>query len=369
MITIYLGLTMFRAKEIIFLIVLFLIVPSMLSAVTMREAMDSAAEYFIKKAVRIESGQKLYITEVVNYANKENDIEGKKIETEIYFALERQIPDFKLFLGRGQNSDKETYLRGTYDLTSGQVIVKFQVFKGNQILAQTEVAYGSKTIRKTLVAVLDLEASMLNEDQRKTFSDIFRGELTEIGAFDLASSSDVDKMNPDEIQVATGCTRDTCATIIGEQLGVDRVISSSLRKIDTNFFYLSGKMMDIKDGSILVSKTVEHNGSLRTLKEALDQLAQKITDQPAKIDIAEHQKQVSLTTNEGSSLQQFPQKLPGAEFEEDSGWPWWYWAAGAALLGVVAAAAGGGDETGADSGSPESCSAGAGNCGSTEITW
>ena len=44
--------------------------------------------------------------------------------------------------------------------------------------------------------------------------------------------------------------------------------------------------MDIADGSILVSKTIEHNGSLRTLKDALQTLAREITGQQPKIKVA-----------------------------------------------------------------------------------
>ncbi len=347
---------MFRVKEIVFWLILLLIMPSILFAVTMKEAMDKAAEYFVKEAVRIESGQELHVLEVVNYVNKEHDIEGKRIETEIYFALERQFPDFKLFFGKGPTPDKEIYLRGTYDLKGGQITTKFQIFKGNEILAQTEVGFDSITRRKSLVAVLDLEAAILNREQRRVFSEVFRSELNETGAFDLASSADIDKMNPDEIQSATGCTRDTCATIIGEQLGVDRVISSSLSRVDVNFFYLTAKIMDIKDSSILVSKTVEHNGSLKTLKGALKKLARDLSGQPPSIEI----------TREQSSDMPFPVE----KIKEDSGWPWWYWAVGVGVLGVVAAVSGGGGEDEENTASSNSnCPAGSGNCGTVGFEW
>lgn len=339
------------------LVVLCCLSPALSFATTLKEAVDNAAEYFVKEAVRIDPGMELHVLQVVNFSSGENDIDGKKIETEIYFALERQLPDFKLFLGKGPNKEKEIYLSGTYEKRGDITIVKFQVFKEKEILAQKEVEFDSKVYRKTLVAVLDLEATMLNGEQRKIFSDIFRSALNDIGEFDLASSADIDKMNPDAIQQASGCTRDTCATIIGEQLGVDRVISSSLRKVDENYYFLAGKMIDIKDGSLLVSKTVEHSGSLRTLKDALQELAEEISGKVATVSIPE-------------SDQQFPEE----EIEKDDGWPWWVWATGVALLlGVAAAASGGGEDSGSSSspgnGSTESCPSGSGNCGSVTVTW
>jgi hypothetical protein len=362
------------------LMILFLLIPSPSYAVTLKDALDQAAKYFVKQAVRIEPGEELHVLEVVNFASREHDLEGKKIETEMYFALERQLPDFKLFLGKGQNPKREIYLAGTYELKAGITNIKLRVFKGSEILAQTEVSFDTKTHRKTLVAVLDLEAVTMNAEQRKVFSDVFRSALIEIDAFDIASSADIDKMNPDEIQEATGCTRDTCATIIGEQLGVDRVISSSLRKVDEDYYFLTAKMMDIADGSILASKTVEHSGSLRTLKDALQTLAEQIAGDPAKFELAEDVKPIIAVKPQPAEMVDLAaedsvpveENLPAESIEEDSGWPWWYWVVGVGAVAAIAAALGGGGDDGGSSGSgssSEECPAGAGNCGSVSVKW
>ena len=372
-------------KKALFLLSCLLVIPLLSYAVSMKDALNSAAGYFVKQAVKIEPGEELHVIEVVNWASKENDIDGKKIETEMYFALERQLPDFKLFLGKGPHPEREIYLAGSYEKKGEKTFVKLRVFKANEILAQTEVSFDTKAYRKTLVAVLDLEAATMNIEQRKVFSDVFRSALIEIGAFDIASSADIDKMNPDEIQAATGCTRDTCATIIGEQLGVDRVISSSLRKVDENYYFLTAKMMDIADGSILASKTVEHNGSLRTLKDALQTLAVEITGDPSKIEMVEETKPIMAVepkeevqivepikpaTEEPIPVEE---NVPGQSIEEDSGWPWWYWAIGIGAVAVIGMALGGGSDSGSSDGSSGSsgddCPAGAGNCGSVSVSW
>ncbi len=272
------------AKKTGIFVILAFLVPSFCSALTLKQAMDKAAEYFTKQAVKIEQGQALHVLEVINFASFERDIEGKRIETELYFALERQFADFKLFLGKGENKKNEIYLNGTYEQKGDKTVVRLRIFQNKkQILSQYAVTYETKVRRKTLVAVLDLEAPTLNVTQRKAFSDIYRTALSKGKDFDIASSADIDKMNPDEIQQATGCSRDTCATIIGEQLGVDRVISSSFMKIDEDYYVVSSKMMDIQDGSILVSETVEHTGKLRTLRVALDKLAAKLIGRPEKV--------------------------------------------------------------------------------------
>jgi len=71
--------------------------------------------------------------------------------------------------------------------------------------------------------------------------------LNEPDIFDIASSADIDKMNPDEIQKATDCAWDSYAIIIGEHLGVDRSVSNSLFKVTDNLLYiLSAKILEIK---------------------------------------------------------------------------------------------------------------------------
>ncbi len=152
-------------------------------------------------------------------------------------------------------------------------------------MALYEVEFETKAHRKVLVAALDIESEVMNANQLKAFSDIFRTALSRTGEFELASSSDIDKMNPDEIQQATGCTRDTCATIIGEQLGVDRVISSSFFEIEEGSYVLSAKMMDIKDGSILVSETINHSGGFSNLEQSITKLAQKLVGGPEDLEV------------------------------------------------------------------------------------
>ena len=257
---------------------------SSLCAITLEDALDSAAEYFVKKAVRIESHQALHILEIVNFHSQERDTLGRKIESELYHALERQLPDFKLLQGSGEDMNQEINLAGTYELKADVVELKLRVFKGKEILAQFQVDYQIETsVKRTLVAVLDVEAKNLDKSQRRAFSDVFRAYLNERDIFELASIADVDKLNPDVIQQSTGCTRDTCATIIGEQLGVDRVISTSLFQVTEEQYILSAKVMDIADGSILVSRTVEHNGMINDLNQALKELTEQLTVDPEQL--------------------------------------------------------------------------------------
>jgi len=275
-----------KAVKILLIFVLAsLILPSISHALSLREALDKAAIYFTKTAVRIDPSNKMVI-QVVNYHSQQQDTEAREIETELYFALERQFPKFKLVLlseALAGVSDREAvFVKGTYEKEGEKTIVRLQAIKGSLtgiILAQIMVGFeAKKVVHKTLVAVLDIEADDLNPNQKKAYSEIFRSELIQIGAFDLASSGDIDKLNPDAIQKTTGCTRDECATIIGEQLGVDRVIASYLFKLEENNYVLSGKMIDIKDGAILGSITINHHDNLDSLPKSIKKLAARLSE-------------------------------------------------------------------------------------------
>ncbi|MCP4296058.1 MAG: hypothetical protein GY786_10660 [Proteobacteria bacterium] len=181
------------------------------------------------------------------------------------------------------SSRNTVFIKGTYESQGEITTLRLQAVKGvltGEVLAQVCVEYKAKKRRSNvLVAVLDIESTALTGSMKKAFSDLFRSALGRLGGFSLASSADVDKMNPDAIQQATGCTRDECATIIGEQLGVDRVISSSLFELTQNKFMITGKIMDILDGSILQISTVRYEGQIENIDPALEELASKLSGQ------------------------------------------------------------------------------------------
>ncbi len=254
---------------------------SSVSASTMDEALELAAQK-LKITGALNSKRDVISVEIVNFHSQQKDKTAKKIESLLYFALEdqgfRTVLLSETLAGSG---NKTVYLKGTYEGQGDFVSVRLQLIKGlvtGEVLTQVSVEYEEKRQRSnTLVAVLDIESDDLPNSMKKAFSDLFRSALGDLGGFDLASSADVDKMNPDAIQSSTGCTRDECATIIGEQLGVDRVISTSLFKLTENKFMLTGKMMDILDGSILKTSTVRYKGKLEDMDSALNELAAKIT--------------------------------------------------------------------------------------------
>ncbi|MCP4751986.1 MAG: hypothetical protein GY866_13915 [Proteobacteria bacterium] len=269
---------------------------------TLKHAMERAAVHFTRTAIKIEPGQKLHILEIVNDNSRKQDALAKQIETELYFALERQYPDFKLFLGKGENTENEIFLSGNYEPKGEKTTVRLKVVEGDKILARFETDFHTKAHQRSLVAVLDLETDELTIEQRRAYSDIFRARLNEIDVFDIASSADVDKLDPDAVQQKTDCTRDSCAIIIGRQLGVDRVVSSSLFEVDEGSYIISSKVMDVYDASVLVAKTVEHTGDLKNLQNSLNKLANNLTGHSERAPVHEETGDLLLIHEESSRV-------------------------------------------------------------------
>jgi hypothetical protein len=260
-----------------------LLLPVYCFSQTLEDALQEAADYFAESN-SIDLSQQLIIG-VQNYHSKKKDKTAELIETELYLALEKALPGAKMFLESqalaGVSSTNTIYFFGTYEQKGQIITLRLQALKGmisGEVLDQTSVSYSTdKSVNKALVAVLDIEADTLTEAQRKGFSQIFRAALAQSEQFYMTSGAEIDKMDADQIQSATGCTRDECATVIGEQLGVDRVISSSFTKLTENMFVLSARMMDIRNGSIIATETVKHSGSLETLDQALENLSVKLS--------------------------------------------------------------------------------------------
>ena len=249
---------------------------------TMEEAVGEAASILTDSKL---PPQAEIVIEVVNLHSKKRDLTAKAIETQLYQALSKKLKDFKLLFLEdsltGVNLNQAIFIRGTYEPKGKTVTAVFAAMVGirGEALAQAQVTFDTpKTVQEALVAVLDLEAPEMNPNQRRAYSEIFRSRLSERGKMQMASSAEVAKMSPDAIQESYKCSRDECATIIGEQLGVDRVISTSLIALGDDKFVLSAKIMDIKNGSILSSKTLEHNGGLSSLSDSLKLLADQLVE-------------------------------------------------------------------------------------------
>jgi len=333
-----------------------------LQAADLSEAIEQSV-YELTEGRRLSSQKsRSIVIEVVNQHSKRRDALSQRIETELYRALGHELSGFKLFYLddslSGIDLNRALMIRGEYNKSGRKIVLRLRASSGaqGQVIAQSSTKFDApKGMETQLVAVLDLEAPSLNRNQKKVYSDIFRGALVKAGSFQLASSAEVAKMNPDDIQKAAGCSRDECATIIGRQLGVDRVISTSYLKVGKGVFFLSAKVMDIKSGATVASETVEHDGKIRNLKVAVRQLATLLSASNTPEPM----------TFQARSIPTQPQPIQEVRRDDGGGWPWWSYA----LVGLIAVGAASGSSSNPDSGTGTSGGSGGSDTGSATITW
>ncbi len=299
----------------ILIIVLTILITPHIQAVSLREAINEATRHF-RYSGQINPNSQIVISGIISFHTKKKDQLTDRIETELYFGFGNQFKSVKLVDESesisGVPGEDTIYIKGTYEQKADRTTLYLKAVKGlltAEVIDQVMISFDMSYRKKTLVAVLDIESNVLNKDQRKIFSDMFREALGEMNVIEIASSADIDKMDPDEIQRVSGCTRDTCATIIGQSLGVDRVISSYLRKADRDFYVISAKMIDIKDGTIITTKSVDHDGNLRKLRITLKKLSEKLTRKLKTLSVVKTEKQ------EKKQLRLDMVKIPAGKFQ------------------------------------------------------
>ena len=119
-------------------------------------------------------------------------------------------------------------------------------------------------------------------------------------------------------------------------------------------------MLDIQSGQILVSKVVKHKEDLKTIRNALEELAEKLTGQIEQIDMTK------LAPVEDLPVRQ----LPPEQIKKDSNRLWWTFAAIAvAVIGVAVSVASDSTNTSGSDAPPDLCPSGPETCGTVEYTW
>jgi len=219
------------------------------------------------------------VVEVLNYDSAKTDRSARLIQGVLFSALQTRFPDSKIVLS-GESlsgvSYKAIFIQAKYRLRGQQTTIELKALNkmNGELLAESTVDYQTDSkISQNMTAVLDIEASNLSLEQRKTFSKVFRASLQETGQFDLISGDAVDRADADRIQKEYKCSREECATIIAEQLSAKQVITTVYGKVTNTLFYLTGSLKDIDSGQTLVEKKVKHDGNLTTLGAALEKLA------------------------------------------------------------------------------------------------
>ncbi|HPG39456.1 MAG TPA: PEGA domain-containing protein [bacterium] len=107
---------------------------------------------------------------------------------------------------------------------------------------------------RTQVAVMNLEASGIEQSAIIALSDRLRMELLNTGRFDVMERNRMDTILKEQgLQQSGACNTTECVVEMGQILGVDRMISGSVGKVG-RIYSLFVQMVDIETGRIMMSK-------------------------------------------------------------------------------------------------------------------
>jgi N-acetylneuraminic acid mutarotase len=118
---------------------------------------------------------------------------------------------------------------------------------------------------KDVVAVLDLEAVEATKVQALAFTDRVREELVSGGNFTLVDRAQMNAVLDEQALQQTGCTSQECAVKVGKILGVRKLVTGRLTKIDSELWQVSAMMVDVETAETLRAVSVQHVGPYRTL--------------------------------------------------------------------------------------------------------
>jgi hypothetical protein len=104
------------------------------------------------------------------------------------------------------------------------------------------------------IAVLNLEAVGVSQNESITMTDRLRSELVNSGAFTVIERSKMDEILQEQGLQQTGCTSDECAVEIGKLLNIRLICAGSIGKVGA-LYSVSLRMIDVESSKILFTVT------------------------------------------------------------------------------------------------------------------
>jgi hypothetical protein len=178
----------------------------------------------------------------------------------------------------------------------------------------------------------------------------------------LVDRSQMNKILDEQALQQTGCTTSECAVQVGKILGVRKIVTGRVTKIEDTLWLISAQMVDVETAETQRAESQQHEGNFRTLlSTGIGLLATKIAQGgPArKPDVAALAAQLPPPA---------PAPAPAAKPEEaksGGGSNWGWWALGGVAVVGAAAAASSGSKSAKKKSSPSACT----TCGSVGVSW
>jgi len=130
------------------------------------------------------------------------------------------------------------------------------------------------------IAVLNLEARGISDDDAATLSERLRSHLVRTGAFVVLNRSRMQDILKEQGFQQSGCMTTECAVRIGVMLNVQKIVSGSIGKIGKTYA-IDIVVIDVETGRIGNSFNRNYRGKIDGLLEALKSIAEEMAAESA----------------------------------------------------------------------------------------
>jgi TolB-like protein len=138
------------------------------------------------------------------------------------------------------------------------------------------VCQSSGQIQKIPIAVLDLDASGISQNEAKILTDKLRAELFSIGKFDVMERNKMFYILQEQGFQQTGCNSNECVVQIGKLINVRNMVTGNVGKLGTKYI-LGLRLVDVETGKILINISQECVCRLEDLTSEIEKIALKFS--------------------------------------------------------------------------------------------
>jgi len=107
---------------------------------------------------------------------------------------------------------------------------------------------------KQRIAVLELDADGVSQNESVTLTDRLRSELFKTGSFVIIERGEMDEILKEQGFQMSGCTSNECAVTAGRLLNVNQIAAGSIGKVGA-VYTVSVRLIDVQTGEILKTAT------------------------------------------------------------------------------------------------------------------
>jgi TolB-like protein len=124
----------------------------------------------------------------------------------------------------------------------------------------------SQSDARIAIAVNDLTATGVDQATATILSDRLRGELVNIGAFQVVERAEMETILKEQGFQQTGACGDStsCLVKVGQLLGVQRMVAGSIGKVN-DFWTISLRMLNVATGEILFTVSEDFQGDIKDI--------------------------------------------------------------------------------------------------------